>query len=214
MPNNEEKLTQFNRALKTLDIELICANTPQAKGRVERANKTLQDRLVKELRLRKIDNISDANKYFPEFIKDYNQRFAKQASSTVDTHRPVLHDKKEMELILSLHHKRKLSKNLTCQYNNLEYQIQTKQTGYKLRYSSVTICETFSGKVSVLQGGKSLDFKTYQKGELAVLTSNEKTIGNAVEQVILKQNSKPSYKPSPDHPWKNNYPNKITKSAS
>lgn len=138
MPNNEEKLTQFNRALKTLDIELICANTPQAKGRVERANKTLQDRLVKELRLRKIDNISDANKYFPEFIKDYNQRFAKQASSAVDAHRPVLHDKKEMELILSLHHKRKLSKNLTCQYNNLEYQIQTKQTGYRLRYLSVT----------------------------------------------------------------------------
>jgi predicted DNA-binding protein (UPF0251 family) len=74
--NCEGQLTQFSRALKTLDIEAIYANTPQAKGRVERANKTLQDRLVKELRLQDISTIEEANQYLPDFMKQYNQRFA------------------------------------------------------------------------------------------------------------------------------------------
>src|ERR1041384_3631432 len=69
-------LTQFGRALKELDIQLICAHSPQAKGRVERANQTLQDRLVKELRLRSICSSEEANAYLPEFIRDYNSRFA------------------------------------------------------------------------------------------------------------------------------------------
>ncbi len=65
-------LTQFGRALKELDIELICAHSPQAKGRVERANQTLQDRLTKELRLRGICSLAAANAYLPEFIAAYN----------------------------------------------------------------------------------------------------------------------------------------------
>ena len=74
--DREGDLTQFTRMLKTLDIQPIHANTPQAKGRVERANQTLQDRLVKELRLRRIDDIQSANAFLPEFIADYNQRFS------------------------------------------------------------------------------------------------------------------------------------------
>ena len=64
------KSTQFGRALQELDIQLICANTCQAKGRVERANKTLQDRLVKELRLRNISTVQEANLYLEEFMQD------------------------------------------------------------------------------------------------------------------------------------------------
>ncbi len=67
---------QFTRAMKELDIEVICANSPQAKGRVERANGILQDRLIKELRLRRIDDIKTANIFLPEFMMDYNRRFA------------------------------------------------------------------------------------------------------------------------------------------
>ena len=74
--DREGDLTQFTRMLKTLDIQPIHANTPQAKGRVERANQTLQDRLVKELRLRRIDDMESANAFLPEFITDYNQRFS------------------------------------------------------------------------------------------------------------------------------------------
>ena len=73
--------TQFSRALETLDIESIQALTPQAKGRVERVNKTLQDRLVKEMRLKGIKNLDEANAFLPEFISDFNQRFEKQAKN-------------------------------------------------------------------------------------------------------------------------------------
>lgn len=75
-PEREGELTQFTRAIKTLAIEPIHANPPQAKGRVERANQTLQDRLVKELRLRNISDIESANLWLSEFVKDYNSRFA------------------------------------------------------------------------------------------------------------------------------------------
>jgi len=82
-----EGITQFGRALKTLDIEAIHARTPQAKGRVERANKTLQDRLVKEMRLREIHHIEAANHFLPEFVEDYNRRFEKPAKNEQDAHR-------------------------------------------------------------------------------------------------------------------------------
>jgi hypothetical protein len=72
-----------------LNIDIICANTPQAKGRVERANQTLQDRLVKELRLKGIDTIKEANAYMPEFITDFNARFGKQPRNPKDMHRPL-----------------------------------------------------------------------------------------------------------------------------
>ena len=67
-PDKEGEITQFTRAIKTLDIEPIHAKTPQAKGRVERANQTLQDRLVKEMRLQGIDSIDEANAFLPRFI--------------------------------------------------------------------------------------------------------------------------------------------------
>ena len=70
-------ITQFGRALQELDIQLICANTCQAKGRVERANKTLQDRLVKELRLKNISSVKEANIYLEEFVYAHNTKFAK-----------------------------------------------------------------------------------------------------------------------------------------
>lgn len=75
-------MTQFGRALKALSIEIICANSSQAKGRVERANKTLQDRLVKELRLAGVSSMDDGNAFVPGFMADYNARFAKAPFTT------------------------------------------------------------------------------------------------------------------------------------
>lgn len=83
-------MTQFGRAMKELDIEIICANTPQAKGRVERVIEVLQDRLVKEMRLRGISNIEAANEYAFEYMTEYNARFAVQPRSSHDAHRPLL----------------------------------------------------------------------------------------------------------------------------
>ena len=71
-----KKMTQVGRALFELNIELICANSSQAKGRVERANKTLQDRLIKEMRLAGINSIEEANAWLPIFIEDFNRPFS------------------------------------------------------------------------------------------------------------------------------------------
>ena len=127
-PDKEGELTQFTRALKTLDIEPIHANTPQAKGRVERANKTLQDRLVKEMRLRSIGSIEQANAFLPRFIDDYNRRFAVTAHHPDNAHREVLHSAEALTLILCLHHRRKLSKNLTISLR-IPVNVATQTTG-------------------------------------------------------------------------------------
>ena len=81
--------TQFGRVLHDIGVELICANSPQAKGRVERANKTLQDRLIKEMRLNKISSIEEANAWLETFIVNFNQRFAKTPKYPKNLHRPV-----------------------------------------------------------------------------------------------------------------------------
>jgi len=92
--------TQYGRALFELNIDIMCANTSQAKGRVERANLTLQDRLVKELRLRGISTREAANAFAPHFIADFNARFAKPARRDFDAHRPIRADE-DLELIFT-----------------------------------------------------------------------------------------------------------------
>lgn len=111
-------MTQSGRALHELNIDIICANTPQAKGRVERANKTLQDRLVKELRLRDINTIEDANAYVQVFIEEFNAKFGKLPRNPNDMHRPLSeHD----SLDGSMCHKaqRTLSGSLTLRYDKV-----------------------------------------------------------------------------------------------
>lgn len=196
-PEREGELTQFTRALKTLDIEPIHANTPQAKGRVERANQTLQDRLVKELRLRGIETIEAANAYLPMCIADYNARFAVAPQSAVDAHRAVLHGAEELAWIFSLHHTRRLSKNLTVQFHNREYQIQAKGQGYGLRGASVTICEPFTGPVTILRQGRVLPWRLLAEGEAPIPLDDEKSVHERVERAT----NKAPWKPAPDHPW-------------
>jgi len=150
-----ELLTQFGRALKTLDIEGIQARTPQAKGRVERANKTLQDRLIKEMRLAGVSSMEKGNAFLAAYMEKHNHKFAVPPASETDAHRPMLHRDEELDLILSTHRKRKLSKNLTLQYNNILYQVQVSGIGYALRSATVTICEDFQGKVTLLHNGRS-----------------------------------------------------------
>lgn len=201
-PDCEGELTQFTRALKTLDIEPIHANTPQAKGRVERANKTLQDRLVKELRLRAINTIEEANAFLPAFMADYNRRFGKAPAQPNNAHRPVLHSRQELNLILCRHHQRKLSKNLCFQFQNREYQLQGYGNGYRLRGASVTVCEAFNGDVTVMYEGKSLAHRILQQREAAVTIADEKTVHHLVAQAQQKQQANLQRKPAPDHPWR------------
>ncbi|WP_369599988.1 ISNCY family transposase [Hahella sp. SMD15-11] len=201
-PEREGELTQFTRALKTLDIEPIHANTPQAKGRVERANQTLQDRLVKELRLAGISDIETANAWLPGFMRDFNARFAKPAQNATDAHRPVLHTPEELALILCLHNHRKLSKNLTFQFRNREYQLTGYGKGYRLRGARITICEAQDGHVTVLHKGHQLDWQILSEGEPPVPLDDEKSLHQRVDKARARQKASSGRKPAPDHPWR------------
>lgn len=201
-PDHEGELTQFSRALRTLDIEPIHANTPQAKGRVERANQTLQDRLVKELRLRSINSIQAANAFLAEFITDYNQRFAVTPQSTMDAHRPVLHTAEALGQILCLHYTRKLSKNLALQFKNRHYQLQGQGHGYRLRGARVTLCEAFDGPITLLHQGHVLPYLILAEGLPPIALDDEKSLHQTLDLAQKKQASRPAWKPAPDHPWK------------
>jgi len=185
-------MTQFGRAMKELDIEIICANTPQAKGRVERANQVLQDRLVKEMRLRSISSIEAANEYAAEFMTDYNARFAVQPRSSHDAHRS-LGTKEDLERVFTLQEQRNLSKNLTLQYKNVVYQIQTSRPSYAMRKASVTVCENNQGKIEILYKGKSLEYTIYQEQQRQAEVVSSKDIDNKLKK---------PYKPGKNHPWR------------
>ena len=169
----EGNATQFTRVLKTLDIAPIHANTPQAKGRVERANQTLQDRLVKALRLAGKSTIEQANDFLPGFMEDYNRRFAVEPQHPEDAHREVLHTPAEQEQIVCFQYQRKLSKNLTLPFDNTEYQLRGAGKGYRLRGATVTLCHALDGSVTLLYKGRSLAFGTLQQGEAPLDSSNK-----------------------------------------
>lgn len=185
-------LTQFGRAMQELDIQIICANSPQAKGRVERANQTLQDRLVKELRLRNLSTIEAGNQYLPEFCEDFNRRFAVPARSMHDAHRPLLKTE-NLDLILTRQATRLLSKNLTVQFNKVIYQIQSNRPDYALRNAQVTLCENAKGVITILYKNKPLAFTTYKKLSHQAEVVDIKNINQVM------QTPKP---PAKDHPWR------------
>jgi transposase len=185
-------LTQFGRAMQELDIQIICANSPQAKGRVERANQTLQDRLVKELRLRGISDMEAGNAYLPEFREDYNRRFAVQPRSTHDAHRPLLKTE-NLDIILTHQKTGTLSKNLTVQSNKIIYQIQSDRPDYTLRNVTVTVCENAKGEVTILYKNKPLPYTIYHKPARQAEVVDTKTLDHQVRM------PKP---PAPEHPWR------------
>ena len=198
----EAEPTQFTRALKTLDIEAIHAHSPQAKGRVERAKRTLQDRLVKEMRLRGIDGMEAGNAYLAEFMADFKRRFAVAPRNPRDAHREVLHDAAELDLIFREHHGRKLTKNLTIRFECREYQVTGRGKGYRRRGAAVTVCKAFDGSVTVLHQGRELAVRLLAEGEEAVAVQDEKTVRRRVDRAKAEQQSRPAYKPAPDHPWR------------
>ena len=194
--------TQFTRALKTLDIASVHASSPQAKGRVERANRTLQDRWVKEMRLRGIHTMAAANACLPTLMEDFNRRFAVPPRNAADAHRAVLHDANELDLILCEQHRRKLTKELTIQFECQRYQVTGEGKGYRLRGAEVTVCQAFDGSVRVLLEGRELSVKRLCEDEMAALEADAKTVRGRVEWIKAAQLRRPAWKPAPDHPWR------------
>lgn len=204
----EGELTQFTRAIKELKIEPIHANTPQAKGRVERANQTLQDRLVKELRLHGINDIENANKWLPDFILSYNYRFASPPFSEENVHRVVEFSEEELDLIFCYRSQRILSKNLTFQYKSSIYQLRDVGNGYRLRHTAVTVCEDFEGGIIVLHNNKKLKYTKYFDGPAPIPLDDEKSVHERVDNARLNLNSKFYVKPAKNHPWQRSFKSK------
>ena len=153
-------LTQFGRALYELNIDIICANTPQAKGRVERANQTLQDRLVKELRLRGIDTIAAANAYAPEFMADFNRRFGKAPRNPKDMHRPfAAHE--NLDGAMCRKEIRKLSQSLTLRYDKVVFILDPTDLATALAGKKVIVCDYPDGRLEVTHEGTSLPYRTF-----------------------------------------------------
>ena len=193
--------TQYSRALRELDITLINANSPQAKGRVENKNGTLQDRLVKELRLQGISDIKSANAFLPVFIKDYNQRFAKTPASSTNLHRKSRMPAKSLRHILSYQEERVISKNLEVHYENKVYQIQSKTPGYTMRRAKIKV-HNDHGNITLIYKGKSLPYKVFEKHQKVTAIASSKQVNSMVEQA-QKPLLKPRAKPSQSHHWRN-----------
>jgi len=201
----ESGLTQFGRAMQVLDIQIICANTPQAKGRVERAIQTLQDRLPKELRLRGISSWEAGNAYLPEFTADFNQRFAVPPRSTHDAHRPLT-TRDNLAHILTWQETRILSKNLTLQFNKIVYQIQTKRPTYTMRHAAVTVCLDAQNNVTLFYKGKPLNYTIFHQ------QAKQAEIVPAKQIDFALQNQRKAHKPAPDHSWRKGFATPLSQS--
>jgi len=187
-------ITHVGRILKELGVQLICAHSPQAKGRIERSNGVLQDRLIKEMRLAGIKTIEEANAFLPGFLESHNKRFEKLAASPEDAHK-ALKSKRDLEKIFARRVQRKLSKNLTFQYQGVLYLIETK-TPNRLRHTAVTVFISNDKKITVECEGKVLKHKIWEERayeQPPILDSKEL----AVAWVDKKQK-----KPSKHHPWR------------
>jgi hypothetical protein len=177
-------LSQFERALKELGVEVLHAHSPQAKGRIERLFRTLQDRLVKEMRLRGIGTLEEANQFLEEYLPVYNRRFSVCPKGKDNFHRP-LPKGLVLDTILCIKTERSLRNDFTVAHNRKLYQIED-----SVKASKVTVQQRVDGSMIMTHKGRSLRFK-----EITERPVREKP------QVVLMRIRKP-YIPSADHPWR------------
>src|SRR5713101_2453688 len=155
-------LSQFGRALRELNIDLLCARSAEARGRVERANGTLQDRLVKELRLRGLNDPSAAAPYLPVFRADYNRRFAKPPAVAYNAHRPLRPDD-DLARIFTLQESRRISRQLTVHYKRDLYILEDTVATRRLRGATAVVSEAEDGTVRIRVNDSLLAARRYPK---------------------------------------------------
>ncbi len=180
---DEEPLSQFERAMKELGVEVIHAHSPQAKGRIERLFRTFQDRVVKEMRLRGIKTVEEANKFLAEYLPKYNRKFTVIPKEKTDLHRKIQKGLK-LDSILCIKEERVLRNDFTISYKGKLYQITE-----SIKAEKVKIQERINGKMLITYNGESVEFK-----EITERPEKQK------KPCIVKKKitgSSPS-----DHPWR------------
>lgn len=159
MENYDQK-TQFQRAMSELQIEPIFANSPEAKGRVERLFGVLQDRLIKELRLAKINNIEDANRFLKKYLVKFNRQFGVEPKNKINLHRTL--SEKETRIlggILSRQTKRVVQNDFTISFQSRWYQLTKDQPVTIGKHDQVIVEERTNGDIQIRFGGKYLNYE-------------------------------------------------------
>jgi transposase len=184
----QRPMSQFELSLGGLEVEVIHANSPQAKGRVERLFRTLQDRLVKEMRLAGIKSIDEANEFLKAFLPKHNRKFKKPAASKADLHRPAPHCR-ELDRILCIKEGRTVRNDFTVMHNSTLYQIE-KAT----RAKKVVIEERLDGTLHITHNGQDLEYR-----EITVVPVKEKP------QSLPLEPDKQPWIPPASHPWRKSF---------
>jgi hypothetical protein len=190
--NDQKPMSHFEKSLAALDIEVIHANSPQAKGRVERLFKTLQDRLVREMRLLGIKSVEGANAFLTAYLPKYNKRFGKPAVSDANLHRPAPHSR-ELDHILCIKEERTVKNDFTIVHNSILYQIKQ-----ATRAKRVMVEERLDGSLHISYKGQDLRYREITK---------QPTEGTA--PLMLRERT--PWIPSADHPWKKRFLSKRRK---
>lgn len=182
-----EPLTQFGRAMAQLGVELILAHSPQAKGRVERCNGVLQDRLIKEMRLRGISDLKTANEYLErEFLPDYERRFSIEPTSPADVHQAK---PRNLDEILSWEEERVVRKDWTISWENRFFQIDSAHENLALAGRRVLVRLLRNGTIQLLSEGRKLKYQ-----ELSAKPPTSVRPPRRVGRTRL-------VKPAAGHPW-------------
>lgn len=186
-------LTQFERAMNDCDVRVIHARSPQAKGRIERIFETLQDRLVKEMRLANINGIASANKFANEiFLPRFNQRFAVKPAKRGNVHRKLALPEKEcLDQILSIHSQRVVANDFTVRFNGIWYQLDKKQPILVRPRDRVKVEERLDGTTCLSLNNKLLSFSVLPKRPNKIAMP-----------VIALSPVEPAWKPPIGHPWR------------
>lgn len=182
-------LTQFGRAMKQVGVELICANSPQAKGRVERVNGTLQDRLVKALRLAGISTIEGANAFLEQqFLREHNRRFGQNAACGADVHRPVPPGLVLSE-ILCVQASRTVGRDWCVTYGRQVLQLDKRHEKLALAGREITVLELACGQLRLMHRGHRLRWRAVP--------------ARPAPQAAPKPAATPTpWRPPADHPWR------------
>jgi transposase len=187
--DHPDRPTQFGRAMKELGLELILAHSPQAKGRVERRNAVFQDRLVKEMRLRNIRSMEQANAFLEaKFLEELNRRYAVKPRKGQDLHRPVSAGV-ELDEVLCVHEERVVGNDWCVRWKNRWLQVDAGHAALNLPGRKVLVKELADGRLLVEREGERLSFQ-----ELAAKPQPAKAKKPVVNNV--------PWKPGPRHPWK------------
>jgi transposase len=200
--------TQFQRATAELGIATLQALTPQAKGRVERLFQTLQDRLVKAMRLANISDMEAANAFLQTYLPEHNARFAVSPADDQDAHLPCPLDGTALARACTIQQRRKLDKNLTLSFRRQRYIIQTGDTPrYALRGQTVTVVQYPDGRIELLREAEILPFKVLDREQPIIAAVDDKTLNVQVDELLKQQRHLSHAKPRPHstHPWRKPY---------